>query len=145
MTHYDVVRTEFMLKSKFRERRFVLKKPLGEYTLDELRGKLIVFINRSTEIFNEQQRYIKQTNHTETPIDDDNKMLRVYPFNIQLSSNFDHNPYIKNYNFISMNSLYNDVFLRKFLSFFRNGNGKIVGIRSRTPISEGFEARYTPS
>lgn len=100
---------------------FNFYKPLKDFTLSELKNKIIIMPNKPLLV---QAKY-KLENFSEScnllNINFD-ELTRVYPNNLLLSRNLDYYKF-KRCNFICMNVSYKDKKLRKYLEFFKASNG----------------------
>lgn len=97
-------------------------KSLKNYTISELRGKIVLI--SSTESVISNQIYLQNVSHTHSGILNRNELSRIYPNNKILSKNYSffNFPYI---NFISMNTGYSDKHLKNYLAYFA-GEGIIL-------------------
>lgn len=114
-----LINLETILFKKFHTRILVQdNKMLKDYTLSELKNKLIIMPNKPLKYM----ANYKLQNHSEN-INPDRidagELSRIYPSNIILSKNLNFNKFT-NCNFVCMNVSYKDEYLRDYLKYFQS-------------------------
>lgn len=115
---------EKCLKKYLSDRLMInLEKNLGEYTIDELRGKCVLITNFAHELPNLSCGYVYGKNRAMNNFSQKTKQVkfdrltRIYPNNFFTSTNFDVCDFV-NANFPALNFHYKDDNYRKYISLF---------------------------
>lgn len=117
-------RVERCLKKYLGNRLLIdLEKNLGEYTIDELRGKCLLVVNFAHELTDLSCGYVYGNNRIMNNFSEKtkqvkfNRLTRIYPNNFFTSTNFDVCDFV-NANFPALNFHYKDDNYNKYLSLF---------------------------